>query len=171
MHRFTRLPRSRSWRAGAANLKQGRARVRPAFLRAQDHLTGSDEHHTRAAARAGATAAHLDGLGDWWMTHDPARSARTHACGVLGIADLTLPSRIPTSAVEAVSVRRSCRADTWTCSSLAHRGADLPRSAFALREGDGLGSRWACGGVGEFFAVWFSGGCSGEDVADDARDL
>jgi hypothetical protein len=30
---------------------------------------------TRAAARAGARTAALDGLGHWWMLQDPARAA------------------------------------------------------------------------------------------------
>jgi pimeloyl-ACP methyl ester carboxylesterase len=30
---------------------------------------------TRAAARAGAKTAALDGLGHWWMLQDPARAA------------------------------------------------------------------------------------------------
>lgn len=40
-----------------------------------DHFTGGPEMTRRVAARWGASVAELDGLGHWWMLHDPARSA------------------------------------------------------------------------------------------------
>ena len=54
------------------------AAARPglAVLAAEDHYVGSDEMRRRAAARAGAQLAVLDGLGHWWMVEDPARAAR-----------------------------------------------------------------------------------------------
>ncbi len=38
-------------------------------------MAGTDEQRHRAAARAGARTAVLDGLGHWWMTQDPRRAA------------------------------------------------------------------------------------------------
>lgn len=54
-----------------------RAAARPglAILATADHLVGTEAQRRRAAARAGAWVAVLDGLGHWWMTHDPARAA------------------------------------------------------------------------------------------------
>jgi pimeloyl-ACP methyl ester carboxylesterase len=56
-----------------------RAARRPglALLATEDHLTGTVEQRRRTARRAGARVELLDGLGHWWMTHDPARGART----------------------------------------------------------------------------------------------
>jgi pimeloyl-ACP methyl ester carboxylesterase len=53
-----------------------RAAARPglAVLATADHVVGT-ETRRRAAARAGAQVAVLDGLGHWWMTEDPARGA------------------------------------------------------------------------------------------------
>jgi len=45
------------------------------LLATADALVGSDEMRCRAAARAGACVATLDGLGHWWMVQDPARGA------------------------------------------------------------------------------------------------
>jgi hypothetical protein len=36
---------------------------------------GSDELRRRAAERAGARTEVLEGLGHWWMVHDPVRGA------------------------------------------------------------------------------------------------
>jgi pimeloyl-ACP methyl ester carboxylesterase len=53
------------------------AAVRPglAILPTEDHYVGTDEQRRRAAARAGARVAVLEGLGHWWMTEDPDRAA------------------------------------------------------------------------------------------------
>jgi hypothetical protein len=45
-------------------------------LATEDHYVGSDEMRRRAAARAGAQLAVLEGLGHWWMVQDLARAAR-----------------------------------------------------------------------------------------------
>jgi pimeloyl-ACP methyl ester carboxylesterase len=52
--------------------------VRPglALLATADPFGGSEELRRRAAERAGAEVAVLDGLGHWWMAEDPARAAR-----------------------------------------------------------------------------------------------
>jgi pimeloyl-ACP methyl ester carboxylesterase len=42
----------------------------------EDHDVGTDEQSTHAAERAGARSEFLPGLGHWWMTQDPERSAR-----------------------------------------------------------------------------------------------
>jgi len=54
-----------------------RAAARPglAILATADHAVGTDEQRRRAASRAGAQVAVLEGLGHWWMTEDPARGA------------------------------------------------------------------------------------------------
>ncbi|MDX3194912.1 alpha/beta fold hydrolase [Streptomyces sp. MN03-5084-2B] len=54
-----------------------RAAARPglAVLATADHVVGTEAQRRRAAARAGARVAVLDGLGHWWMTHEPARAA------------------------------------------------------------------------------------------------
>ncbi|MEV4148768.1 alpha/beta fold hydrolase [Amycolatopsis sp. NPDC049691] len=54
-----------------------RAAARPglAILATADHVVGTEEQRRRAAARAGARVAVLEGLGHWWMTEDPARAA------------------------------------------------------------------------------------------------
>lgn len=41
-----------------------------------DPFGGTEELRRRAAERAGAEVAVLDGLGHWWMAEDPARGAR-----------------------------------------------------------------------------------------------
>lgn len=41
-----------------------------------DPFGGSEDLRRRAAERAGAEVAVLDGLGHWWMAEDPARGAR-----------------------------------------------------------------------------------------------
>jgi len=42
----------------------------------EEHTAGSTALRRRAAGRAGARTAELDGLGHWWMLQDPARAAR-----------------------------------------------------------------------------------------------
>jgi len=44
-------------------------------VRPGDDHYAPDEQRRRAGARAGAEVAVLDGLGHWWFTHDPERSA------------------------------------------------------------------------------------------------
>jgi pimeloyl-ACP methyl ester carboxylesterase len=58
-------------------LELERAAARPglAVLATADRVVGTEEQRRRAAARAGAQVAVLDGLGHWWMTQDPARGA------------------------------------------------------------------------------------------------
>ncbi len=46
------------------------------LLATADDNVGSEAMRRRAAARAGARVAVLDGLGHWWMVQDPARGAR-----------------------------------------------------------------------------------------------
>jgi hypothetical protein len=55
-----------------------RAAQRPglALLATEDNAVGTLEQRRRAARRAGARIEILDGLGHWWMTHDPSRGAR-----------------------------------------------------------------------------------------------
>ena len=60
--------------AGRA-LESARARPGLSLLATDDPYIGSAEVRRRAAARAGADTAVLDGLGHWWMVQDPARSA------------------------------------------------------------------------------------------------
>lgn len=62
-------------RAGE-NLESAAARPGLALLPTEDHFVGTDEQRRRAAARSGARVEVLDGLGHWWMTHDPATSGR-----------------------------------------------------------------------------------------------
>jgi pimeloyl-ACP methyl ester carboxylesterase len=53
------------------------AAARPglAIQAGDDHFVGTDDMRRRAAARAGAQVAVLDGLGHWWMLEDPERGA------------------------------------------------------------------------------------------------
>jgi pimeloyl-ACP methyl ester carboxylesterase len=55
-----------------------RAAARPGLvvLATADHVGGTADQRLRAARRAGARVETLDGLGHWWMTHDPGRGAR-----------------------------------------------------------------------------------------------
>jgi pimeloyl-ACP methyl ester carboxylesterase len=55
----------------------GFAAARPglAVLPTGDHFVGTETMRRRSAARAGAEIAVLDGLGHWWLTEDPDRSA------------------------------------------------------------------------------------------------
>ena len=53
------------------------ARANPGLvvIATEDHYTGGEALHRRAAERAGAEVAVLDGLGHWWMCEDPGRGA------------------------------------------------------------------------------------------------
>jgi pimeloyl-ACP methyl ester carboxylesterase len=57
------------------NLPAAAARPGLMVLATDDHFCGTDDMRRRAAARAGAQVAVLDGLGHWWMVQDPARGA------------------------------------------------------------------------------------------------
>ncbi|CAJ1578724.1 alpha/beta hydrolase [[Mycobacterium] wendilense] len=58
-----------------ANLPNAAARPGLSILATEDPYTGSAELRRRAAERAGADTAVLDGLGHWWMLEDPQRAA------------------------------------------------------------------------------------------------
>ncbi|GAA1174778.1 alpha/beta fold hydrolase [Pseudonocardia alaniniphila] len=58
-----------------ARLPDAAARPGLALISTEDHFVGTDEQRRRAAARAGARVAVLDGLGHWWMAQDPDRGA------------------------------------------------------------------------------------------------
>ena len=60
--------------AGRA-LENARARPGLSLLATDDPYIGSDAVRRRAAERAGAETAVLEGLGHWWMVQDPARGA------------------------------------------------------------------------------------------------
>jgi pimeloyl-ACP methyl ester carboxylesterase len=60
--------------AGRA-LENARARPGLSLLATEDTYVGSDEIRRRAAQRAGAQTAVLEGLDHWWMVHDPAQGA------------------------------------------------------------------------------------------------
>ncbi|WP_068026036.1 alpha/beta fold hydrolase [Nocardia mexicana] len=60
--------------AGRA-LANAAARPGLSLVATEDGYVGSDDLRTRAAERAGARTAVLDGLGHWWMVQDPARGA------------------------------------------------------------------------------------------------
>ncbi|OCB16380.1 alpha/beta fold hydrolase [Mycobacterium intracellulare] len=60
--------------AGRA-LENAAARPGLSLLATEDPYIGSDEIRRRAADRAGAHTAALDGLGHWWMVQDPDRGA------------------------------------------------------------------------------------------------
>jgi pimeloyl-ACP methyl ester carboxylesterase len=58
------------------NLHLAAKRPGLAVIPTEDVYVGSLELRRRSAARAGARAAVLHGLGHWWMTQDPVRGAR-----------------------------------------------------------------------------------------------
>jgi pimeloyl-ACP methyl ester carboxylesterase len=60
--------------AGRA-LEVARARPGLSLLASEDGFVGTEEMRRRAAGRAGARTAVLDGLGHWWMLEDPVRGA------------------------------------------------------------------------------------------------
>ena len=57
-----------------AGLEAAAARPGLVLMATEDHLVGTDQQRRRAAARAGARVAVLDGLGHWWMTQGDARA-------------------------------------------------------------------------------------------------
>jgi pimeloyl-ACP methyl ester carboxylesterase len=57
------------------NLPAAAARPGLMLLATDDSFAGTAEMRRRAAERAGARVAALDGLGHWWMVQDPARGA------------------------------------------------------------------------------------------------
>jgi pimeloyl-ACP methyl ester carboxylesterase len=57
------------------NLAAASARPGLALRATDDHFVGTEDMVRRAAVRAGARTAVLDGLGHWWMVQDPARGA------------------------------------------------------------------------------------------------
>ena len=57
------------------NLPAAAARPGLMVLATDDHFGGTEEMRRRAAERAGARVAVLEGLGHWWMVQDPARGA------------------------------------------------------------------------------------------------
>jgi pimeloyl-ACP methyl ester carboxylesterase len=59
------------------NLPAAAARPGLAVIATEDRNVGTEEMRRRAAARAGARVAVLDGLGHWWMVQDPERAAAT----------------------------------------------------------------------------------------------
>lgn len=61
--------------ADAGRLENAAARPGLSLLCTADTFGGSDEMRRRAADRAGARTAVLDGLGHYWMIEDPAGSA------------------------------------------------------------------------------------------------
>lgn len=60
--------------AGRA-LENAAARPGLSLLATDDPYIGPDDQRRRAADRAGAQTAVLEGLGHWWMAQDPARGA------------------------------------------------------------------------------------------------
>jgi pimeloyl-ACP methyl ester carboxylesterase len=57
------------------SLRLAAARPGLSLLAPADHYVGSEEIRRQAADHAGAKTEVLHGLGHWWMTQDPARSA------------------------------------------------------------------------------------------------
>ncbi len=57
------------------DLANAAARPGLSILATDDPYIGASDLRTRAADRAGARTAVLDGLGHWWMVQDPARGA------------------------------------------------------------------------------------------------
>lgn len=58
-----------------AHLPAAAQRPGLAVLATADHVVGDDAQRRRAAARAGARVAELEGLGHWWMAQDPEQAA------------------------------------------------------------------------------------------------
>lgn len=56
------------------------------LLATEDHYTGDEAMRRRAAERAGAQVAVLEGLGHWWMVQDPARGAEVLTAFWAGLA-------------------------------------------------------------------------------------
>jgi pimeloyl-ACP methyl ester carboxylesterase len=57
------------------DLEKAAQRPGLAIMPSEDFRVGTGEQRHRAAARAGARAEVLDGLGHWWMAEDPERGA------------------------------------------------------------------------------------------------
>lgn len=57
------------------NLERAAARPGLSILPTDDHWVGTDQQRRRAAQRAGAQTAVLDGLGHWWFTENPDTAA------------------------------------------------------------------------------------------------
>ncbi|WP_432836489.1 alpha/beta fold hydrolase [Dactylosporangium sp. CA-092794] len=57
-------------------LEAAAARPGLAMIGTEDRFVGTEALRRRSAARAGARAELLDGLGHWWMVQDPERCAR-----------------------------------------------------------------------------------------------
>jgi pimeloyl-ACP methyl ester carboxylesterase len=57
------------------DLPKAAARPGLCVLATEDHFVGSAEIRRRAADRAGARVAVLEGLGHWWMLQDPVKGA------------------------------------------------------------------------------------------------
>lgn len=62
-------------RAGE-HLHKAAARPGLALLPTEDTYVGTEDQRRRAAGRAGAEVVVFDGLGHWWMTQDPAPTAK-----------------------------------------------------------------------------------------------
>lgn len=58
-----------------AHLEAAAARPGLALLCTEDHNVGTDDERRNSASRAGAQVHVLQGLGHWWMTHDPRQAA------------------------------------------------------------------------------------------------
>jgi pimeloyl-ACP methyl ester carboxylesterase len=58
-----------------ADLEKAAAVPGLALIPSEDHMTGPVRDAQRAAARSGARVEVLDGLGHWWLTQDPERTA------------------------------------------------------------------------------------------------
>lgn len=74
-----------------AHLPDAAARPGLAVLATADHVVGDDAQRRRAAARAGARIAVLEGLGHWWMAQDPEQAAEVLVDFWAGVERLTAP--------------------------------------------------------------------------------
>jgi pimeloyl-ACP methyl ester carboxylesterase len=72
LYRSAAQPMMAEW---GRELEVAERRPALAIVATEDHYTGGEAMHRRAAARFGADVAILDGLGHWWMLQDPARGA------------------------------------------------------------------------------------------------
>ena len=72
LYRSAAQPAMAEWGRGLPNAAQ---RPGLALVATADGFVGVDGVRERAAARAGAQTATLDGLGHWWMLEDPSRGA------------------------------------------------------------------------------------------------
>jgi pimeloyl-ACP methyl ester carboxylesterase len=72
LYRSAAQPKMSEWGA-----QFGKAKARPGLviIATEDHYTGGEAFARRAAERAGAKVAVLQGLGHWWMCQDPKRGA------------------------------------------------------------------------------------------------